>query len=159
MKLSIETDEALRDDEICLHVKKVTEKVTRIVDRLNREEQQAFMTPVLTGKKGETVTFLKTENVIRIYSLDKKVYAVAAGDDSDGDYELNLRLYQIEGLMAEDEFKSFIRISNTDIVNFAYLKNMDMSLNGNIIMNLTNGERVFVSRRYMKDIKAKLNIR
>ncbi|MCQ2983094.1 MAG: LytTR family transcriptional regulator [Treponemataceae bacterium] len=159
MKLSIETDEALRDDEICLHVKKVTEKVTRIVDRLNREEQQAFMTPVLTGKKGETVTFLKTENVIRIYSLDKKVYAVAAGDDSDGDYELNLRLYQIEGLMAEEEFKSFIRISNTDIVNFAYLKNMDMSLNGNIIMNLTNGERVFVSRRYMKDIKAKLNIR
>ncbi len=159
MKLSIETDEALRDDEICLHVKKVTEKVTRIVDRLNREEQQAFMTPVLTGKKGETMTFLKTENVIRIYSLEKKVYAVAAGDDSDGDYELNLRLYQIEGLMAEDEFKSFIRISNTDIVNFAYLKNMDMSLNGNIIMNLTNGERVFVSRRYMKDIKTRLNIR
>ena len=46
-----------------------------------------------------------------------------------------------------------------DIVNFDYLKNMDMSLNGNIVMNLKNGERVFVSRRYMKEIKTKLKIR
>ena len=61
--------------------------------------------------------------------------------------------------MKEDDFRRFIRISNTDIVNFDYLKNMDMSLNGNIVMNLKNGERVFVSRRYMKEIKTKLKIR
>ena len=64
-----------------------------------------------------------------------------------------------EEMMDKTPFKKFIRISNTDIVNFDYLKNMDMSLNGNIVMNLKNGERVFVSRRYMKEIKTKLKIR
>lgn len=162
MKISIDLDESLSENEICIHVKKITETVSRLVEKLsdgNDGDTDEFAS-MLTGKKDETVTFLRPQNIVRIYSLQKKVYAKAFDTSSNqDDYELSQRLYQIEELMKEDDFKKFIRVSNTDIVNFDYLKNMDMSLSGNIVMNLTNGERVFVSRRYMKDIKAKLKIR
>lgn len=163
MKISINIDQSVNDDEICIHVKKITEPVSRLIEKLSGDgeaESDDGFSSMITGKKDETVTFLKPENIVRIYSLQKKVYAKAYGSESEqDDYELSQRLYQIEELMKEDDFKRFIRISNTDIVNFDYLKNMDMSLNGNIVMNLKNGERVFVSRRYMKEIKTKLKIR
>ncbi|MCQ2573330.1 MAG: LytTR family transcriptional regulator [Treponema sp.] len=163
MKISIDLDDSLAENEICIHVKKITETVSRLVEKISTDgeaESADGFSSMITGRKEETVTFLKPQNIVRIYSLQKKVYAKAFDNDIEqDDYELSQRLYQIEELMKEEDFKKFIRISNTDIVNFDYLKNMDMSLNGNIVMNLTNGERVFVSRRYMKDIKAKLKIR
>ena len=163
MKITINLDQTVDDDEICIHVKKITETVSRLVEKLSAGGELGNadgFSSMITGKQDETVTFLKPENIVRIYSLQKKVYAKVYGSENDqADYELSQRLYQIEELMKEDDFRRFIRISNTDIVNFDYLKNMDMSLNGNIVMNLKNGERVFVSRRYMKEIKTKLKIR
>ena len=163
MKITINLDQTVDDDEICIHVKKITETVSRLVEKISADGEagnDAGFSSMITGKQDETVTFLKPENIVRIYSLQKKVYAKVYGSENNhDDYELSQRLYQIEELMKEDDFRRFIRISNTDIVNFDYLKNMDMSLNGNIVMNLKNGERVFVSRRYMKEIKTKLKIR
>ena len=162
MKITINLDQTVDDDEICIHVKKITETVSRLVEKLSAGGELGNVdgfSSMITGKQDETVTFLKPENIVRIYSLQKKVYAKVYGSENDqDDYELSQRLYQIEELMKEDDFRRFIRISNTDIVNFDYLKNMDMSLNGNIVMNLKNGERVFVSRRYMKEIKTKLRL-
>ena len=163
MKITINLDQTVDDDEICIHVKKITETVSRLVEKLSAGGELGNadgFSSMITGKQDETVTFLKPENIVRIYSLQKKVYAKVYGSENDqNDYELSQRLYQIEELMKEDDFRRFIRISNTDIVNFDYLKNLDMSVNGNIVMNLKNGERVFVSRRYMKEIKTKLKIR
>lgn len=169
MKISIVTDENVSDNEICLHVKKITETVGLLAEKLESwekgsEEKESdgenSFSSMITGRQDETVSFLKPENIVRIFSLQKKVFAETFGTKDDhNEYELQLRLYQIEEMMDEPAFKKFIRISNTDIVNFDYLKNMDMGLNGNIVMNLTNGERVFVSRRYMKEIKTKLRIK
>jgi len=169
MKISIETDENVAENEICLHVRKITKTVGLIAEKLEAFEPgkdekgssaENQFSSMITGRQEETVSFLKPENIVRIFSLQKKVFAkTSENKDENSEYELQLRLYQIEEMMEEPAFNRFIRISNTDIVNFDYLKNMDMSLNGNIVMNLTNGERVFVSRRYMKEIKNKLRIK
>lgn len=169
MKISIETDEKVAENEICLHVKKITETVGLIAEKLESWEKgcgdegsgtEDEFASMIIGYQEENVSFLKPENIVRIFSLQKKVYAVTYDNKTENnEYELNLRLYQIEEMMDKTPFKKFIRISNTDIVNFDYLKTMDMSLNGNIVMNLTDGQRVFVSRRYMKEIKTKLRIK
>ena len=50
----------------------------------------------------------------------------------------------------------FIRISNTDIVNFFKVTKLDMSLTGVIKVNFINGKNAIVSRRYMSKIKKDL---
>ena len=50
----------------------------------------------------------------------------------------------------------FIRISNTDIVNFSKVTKLDMSLTGIVGVSFTNGKEAIVSRRYMSKIKKEL---
>ena len=80
--------------------------------------------------------------------------------DADGTETLlvKMRLYEFEELAAKCGWTDFIRISNTDIVNFSKVTKLDMSLSGIIRVNFTNGKDTMVSRRYMNKIKDQLNM-
>lgn len=91
--------------------------------------------------------------IIRIYSEDKKVLVKTTKENA---LNLKLRLYQVEEL----NWNEFVRVSNTDIVNVAYIQKFDLSLTGVIRIILKDNSSVTVSRRYMKDVKERIkNIR
>ena len=69
---------------------------------------------------------------------------------------VKMRLYEFEELAQKCGWTDFIRISNTDIVNFSKVTKLDMSLSGIIKVNFTNGKDAMVSRRYMNKIKDQL---
>ena len=71
---------------------------------------------------------------------------------------VKMRLYEFEELAEKCGWTDFIRISNTDIVNFSKVTKLDMSLSGIIKVNFTNGRDAIVSRRYMNKIKDQLNM-
>ena len=71
---------------------------------------------------------------------------------------VKMRLYEFEELAQNCGWTDFIRISNTDIVNFSKVTKLDMSLSGIIRVNFTNGKDAMVSRRYMNKIKDQLNM-
>ena len=83
-----------------------------------------------------------------------------AGNKADGTETLlvKMRLYEFEELAQNCGWTDFIRISNTDIVNFSKVTKLDMSLSGIIRVNFTNGKDAMVSRRYMNKIKDQLNM-
>ena len=110
---------------------------------------------LISGWNGDFITLLKPENIMRIYSGSKKVFAETENET----YELKLRLYEVEALLGEVQFKSFVRVSNTDIVNFDFVKNLDLSLSGTICVNFNNKTRTFVSRRYIPKVMEWLNVR
>ena len=68
---------------------------------------------------------------------------------------LKARLYELEERLAK---KNFIRISNSEIVNFSKIKNFDLSLAGTITIIFKDGSKTYVSRRYVKKIKQFLGI-
>ena len=92
----------------------------------------------------------------RIYSMDKKVYMDAVADGEDETLLVKMRLYEFEELAQKCGWTDFIRISNTDIVNFSKVTNLDLSLTGIVRVNFTNGKAAIVSRRYMSKIKKEL---
>ena len=69
---------------------------------------------------------------------------------------LKFRLYEVEDLVQRCGLTDFIRISNTDIVNFENVSKMDMGITGVIKVILKNGGTAFVSRRYMNKIRRQL---
>lgn len=83
-----------------------------------------------------------------------------AGNNADETETLlvKMRLYEFEELAQNCGWTDFIRISNTDIVNFSKVTKLDMSLSGIIRVNFTNGKDAMVSRRYMNKIKDQLNM-
>ena len=84
--------------------------------------------------------------------------ADAPNDDGTETLLVKMRLYEFEELAAKCGWTDFIRISNTDIVNFSKVTKLDMSLSGIIKVNFTNGKDAMVSRRYMNKIKDQLNM-
>ena len=84
--------------------------------------------------------------------------ADAPNDDGTETLLVKMRLYEFEELAAKCGWTDFIRISNTDIVNFSKVTKLDMSLSGIIKVKFTNGKDTIVSRRYMNKIKDQLNM-
>ncbi len=167
-----------------IHTPCETQGIKDIADKISRMDDTGRNT-VINGWDADYCIQVKQSDIFRIYSADKKVYMEAltggtgsAGSgnyggmgksgtsasgtsrDSDGTETLlvKMRLYEFEELAAKCGWTDFIRISNTDIVNFSKVTKLDMSLSGIIRVNFTNGKDAMVSRRYMNKIKDQLNM-
>ncbi len=114
-----------------------------------------FVPIKLCGYDKDFMVKLLPEQIMRIYSANKKVYA----QTQEGIFEIRQRLYEIEELIPRLGSDKFIRISNSEIVNFDFVKKFDMSLSGTIGLNFKNGERTFVSRRLVKKICTALGLK
>ncbi|MEE3451384.1 MAG: LytTR family DNA-binding domain-containing protein, partial [Acutalibacteraceae bacterium] len=68
---------------------------------------------------------------------------------------LRQRLYELEEQLNK---YSFVRISNSEIINLKKVRNFDLSLSGTICVTLSDGTATYVSRRYVSKIKKVLGL-
>lgn len=124
----------------------MTEEINEIVRKISETQPQ-----MLAGFNEDTVTILDSKDILRIYAANSKVYAVT----DLGEYTLRLRLYQLEERLKGE---SFVRISNSEIINLKKVKKFDFSFTGTICVSLYDGTTTYVSRRYVSKIKEVLGI-
>ncbi len=134
-----------------IHTQTETDSIKAIAEQISRMDERG-RTTMLTGWDGDYCIQVKQNEILRIYSMDKKVYLETEKEN----LLLKLRLYEFEELAQSCGWTDFIRISNTDIVNFSKVTKLDMSLTGIVKVNFTNGKDAIVSRRYMNKIKKEL---
>ncbi len=162
MKIQIKVENC--DLPYCvIHTPVETQNIRNIAEKIGRMDETG-RTANVCGWDGDFCIQVKQENIFRIYSMDKKVYMDVLSNGNDvfsKDTEtllVKMRLYEFEELAENCGWTEFIRISNTDIVNFSKVTRLDMSLSGIIKVNFTNGKNAIVSRRYMNKIKDQLNL-
>lgn len=108
------------------------------------------------GSGGVTVTkdrntyFCKLTQIYYIESVDKHTYLYTKGDC----YESRERLYELEEKLGP----YYVRISKSMIVNLRKIQNVSAEPGGRMVAVLLNGERVIISRSYVKEIKRRLGI-
>jgi len=93
---------------------------------------------------------LPQRKIFRIYIVNRKILI----QTSERLYEVRKNLRDLEELL---DSESFIRISQSEILNIKRVKNFDFSSTGTIEVELENGEKTYVSRRRVKEIKAALS--
>ena len=54
--------------------------------------------------------------------------------------------------------KDFVKISQSEIANIKFIKNLDLSIRGTIVIVYKNSDISYVSRRLLKDFKTKLGL-
>lgn len=146
MQIEIKIDENYREPKIIIMTDKMTDEVNDIVKKLSVEQPQ-----LIAGFKDDSVQVLDPSNIYRVYAQSGKVFA----ETSNGNYLLRLRLYEAEERL---EKLSFVRISNSDIINLKKVKSFDLSFAGTICITLSNGTVTYVSRRTVSKIKKLLGI-
>ncbi len=140
-----------------IHTSVETQGIKDIAEKISRMDETGRNT-ILSGWDGDYCIQVKQADIYRIYSMDKKVYMDAVADGEEETLLVKMRLYEFEQLAEKCGWTDFIRISNTDIVNFSKVTKLDMSFSGIVKVNFTNGTDSMVSRRYMNKIKDQLNL-
>ena len=100
--------------------------------------------------KDRNTFFCRQTQIYYIESVDKRTY-VYTRDDC---YESRDRLYELEEKLGS----WVIRISKAMIVNLRKIRNVSAEPGGRMVAVLLNGERVIISRSYVKEIKRRLGI-
>ena len=146
MQVEIRIDSTVREPKVIVLTDRMTDEVNEIVRKISETEPT-----MLAGFREDTVTVLDPEEIYRIYAANGKVFAVTAK----AEYSLRMRLYEVE-----ERFRgsSFVRISNSEIINLKAVRSFDLSLAGTIRVALKNGEAAYVSRRYVAKIKEALGM-
>ena len=146
MKIEIKIDENCTEPKIVIVTDRVTDQINEMVKKLSAEPSE-----VLAGFRDEQVTVLEPSEMDRFYASGGKVYA----ETKNGTYLLRLRLYEAEQRLGSS---SFVRISNSEIINLKKVKGFDLSFAGTICVSLSNGTVTYVSRRYVAKIKQLLGL-
>ena len=105
----------------------------------------------LIGTSGNDATVLEVRSILAFFTKKKAVYA----HTSDGDWRIKARMYELEESLPTSDF---VRISQSEIVNIAAIKKLDLSFSGTISVQLKDGSRYYVSRRQLPAFKSKLGI-
>ena len=114
------------------------------------EEEGISDNSILAVKKGQDIVLLDFEDIhmIRVEDKQTKVYT------ENKDYLVKKPLYQIE----ENLDSNFVRVSKTTIVNLRKIKRVAPSLRGMMFIELKNGLKDNISRKYLSDFKSALDL-
>ena len=146
MDIEIKVDEQYTESKIIIYTNQVTEEITNIIDGISSINQKS-----LKAYKDEKMYILNQKDIETIYSESGKIY-VRYNNEL---YTLKNRLYELESLLDK---KIFTRISNSEIVNFNKVENIDFKILGTLIINFKSGNKSYASRRYIPKIKEFLEI-
>lgn len=146
MQVEIKIAPDCKEPKVIVVTDRMTDEVNAIIQKLSEEQPK-----MIAGFRDDAVVVLEPSDIVRIFAATGKVYA----ETTHGDYLLRLRLYEVEQRLDRG---SFVRISNSDIVNLKKVKGFDLSFAGTICVTLSNGTVTYVSRRFVAKIKQLLGI-
>lgn len=145
MKVEVNVDKSLEEIFINIHTPSENDELKNILKKLLDKEL------ILKGVIEDKTYLLNSDDLYVIYAESKKVFAAT----KDKVFKLGYRLYELEEIL---DSKKFIRISNSAIINIYKVDNFEASFNGLITINLKNGTKEYISRRYLKKVKKTLSL-
>lgn len=146
MQLEIKIDDKCTEPKIVIITNQVTEEINSIMHTLSSKPLD-----MITGFHNDLAQILSATDIVRIYANRGKTFASVGKKE----YILRRRLYELEEQLYQ---YSFVRISNSEIVNLKKVRNFDLSLSGTICVALSDGTVTYVSRRYIPKIKQILGL-
>lgn len=144
MKLELNIDEKVKETLVVVNANKVDKEVQNLINYIE------YSSDYLIGIVEDKASIIDIDEIIRVYIEDRKTFVVTAKDT----YVVKKKLYEVESMVT----RNFIKISQSEIANIRFIKNLDFSNTGTIVIKYKNSDISYVSRRMIKEFKLKLGI-
>lgn len=145
MKVEVKIDNNCTEPLCIIITNKLTDEISSCVERLSSSNT------LITGRQNDNISLIEQKDIINIYAAQSKVYVVTER----GEFVVKQRLYELDQML---DSHSFVRISNSEIINLHKAVNFNLKLSGTILVSLPNGKETYVSRRYVTKIKERLGV-
>ncbi len=109
----------------------------------------ALAESVILGKSDTGDHRVPLRQVLYLESVEDRTFFYTA----EGTYECTLRLYQAEERLAR---WGFVRISRSVVASLWHMRSLTRERNRTLMVELTNGEKLRVSRTYLAGIRQRL---
>ena len=145
MKVNIVIEPDLEEDYTEIHVREITDEITRLSEFIQNKEQ------VITGTdEYERIVVIDEADIVSLHAENKwcHIYTDTAN------YSCRKRLYEIENMLSKD----YMRVSKSIIVNLRKIQSVEAVFNGMLLLRMKNGSKEYVSRTYLPKMKEYLGI-
>lgn len=143
MRIRIEIDEHLQEEEILIRCQELTERVAdiqRAITGLASEREQ------LVFYKNDKEYYLPLESILFFETEGSSISAHTAEDI----FKVKYRLYELESILP----RCFVRVSKSTILNRNKVYSIDRNLTASSVVQFQGTHKqVFVSRNYYKVLK------
>lgn len=145
MKVNIDISAEYREPFAVIHTDKVTEKIQRMIDIFSNSE-----TPVTALQNEEDIVVLQPKDIymVRVENGDTVIYGAKQK------YRSRKRLYELASQLG----KQFMQISKTTLINLSYMDSIEPGFSGTLLLKLKNGDKDYVSRKYLPEFKKYLGL-
>ncbi|MCR5490350.1 MAG: LytTR family transcriptional regulator [Saccharofermentans sp.] len=145
MKVNIDISAEYREPFAVIHTDKVTEEIQRMIDIFSNSE-----TPVTALQNEEDIVVLQPKDIymVRVENGDTVIYGAKQK------YRSRKRLYELASQLG----KQFMQISKTTLINLSYMDSIEPGFSGTLLLKLKNGDKDYVSRRYLPEFKKYLGL-
>lgn len=144
MKLELNIDEKVKETLVVVNANKVDKEVQNLINYIE------YSSEYFIGIVEDKASIININEIIRVYIEDRKTFVVTLKDT----YVVKKKLYEVENMVT----RNFIKISQSEIANIKFIKNLDFSNTGTIVIKYKNSDISYVSRRMIKEFKLKLGI-
>ena len=146
MKVNLFVSRDIEEPYADIHTNELTDNITKAMSILESDDSSEM----LAVKKGSDIALLEFSDVFMFRVEDKQVKVYT----EDSEYQIKKPLYQVEENLTSD----FVRISKTTIVNLKKVERVAPSLKGMMFIQLKNGLKDNISRKYLPDFKQALDL-
>lgn len=146
MKIEIDVNENYSDVTVQIKAPGLTQDVEKIISVMRMINMQ------IAVKKDDETVLLNTDEILYIEVVERNTFVYTA----DATYESNLKLYEIEEQLLE---QNFIRVSKQIVINLRKIKSLKADINRKIRVTLVNGEQIIVSRMYADELRNCLGVK
>ena len=147
MKVNLFISRDIEEPHADIHTNELTDNITRAMSILESDDSN----DMLAVKKGSDFALLEFSDVYMFRVEDDKQVKVYT---ENSEYLIKKPLYQVEETLDSD----FVRISKSTIVNLKKVERVAPSLKGMMFIQLKNGLKDNISRKYLPDFKQALDL-
>jgi DNA-binding LytR/AlgR family response regulator len=146
MKIKIEIDEKLNEEEVVIKCKEMDDEIVAL--------QQSIASVVLrkekfTVFKKDREYYIKIEDILFFETEGNRVTAHTKKDM----YETDLKLYELEEILPGH----FMRVSKSAVVNVNHIYSVSKNLTSSSLLEFYDtSKQIYVSRHYYRPLKNKL---
>lgn len=146
MQIKVEIAEDAAETTVSIKCRERDAFIERLVAALQIIDKQIMVT--CDG----SITTLNLEKILYLESVDRRCFVYT----SDHVYEAFQKLYELQQQL-EPYF--FVRINKSCVVNIQNIDSIKTYIDRRLIITLSNGEQLIVSRQYANEIKALLGVK
>ncbi|WP_296882940.1 LytTR family DNA-binding domain-containing protein [uncultured Methanobrevibacter sp.] len=146
MKVNLFVSRDIEEPYADIHTNELTDNISKAMSILESEDSN----DMLAVKKGSDIALLEFSDVYMFRVEDKQVVVYTENNN----YLIKKPLYQVEETLGSD----FVRISKSAIVNLKKVERVAPSLKGMMFIQLKNGLKDNISRKYLPGFKEALDL-